>query len=576
MNAAKISTLDSDFSQKYQLLARIGAGGMGDVFLGIQRGAVDFSRLVVIKRIHDRDVPEEHTEENAKMFLNEASVIASLNHPHIVKIFDFCMDGSAFSIVMEYVEGETLKYIFSGCEKQNLQLPVGLTCSIIYDACNALHYAHNSTSHTGELRRIIHRDIGLHNLMLDSNGYLKIIDFGIAKSSIQTDMTSPGLVKGNPLYMAPEVFNQASQDHRLDIYALGLCLYELLTHSRAFRFSRTATLGEVIEEITHRELTPPSRLVPDLPEGMDDVVLKAVAKNREERYQTAEELGQDIKRVSNHVFMTGSERQKWFLKHFATRLNERREFGAKILELANNTDEITENSLPSRIPGGFQIASSITPSGTKRTGPRTSLETSTKGFFSAHRYKIAVGILLVVIVAAVNLVFFGFQETTSKTVPEKVTDNLAISCRPPGARLFIDGKERGMIGSESLTLRVTPNENHELVISKDGYRDFTVPFVGPSTETKRIRAVLVKTETVTTDKEKVEPPSSDVPTVEESSTPEKASSDHVVKGGKAPSGSKTGHERGSHKGRTPDETSKTRKIPLPDDDEVKRIPVMLD
>ena len=150
MNTAKLPTLDTEFNQKYQLLAKIGAGGMGDVFLGIQRGAVDFSRLVVIKRIHDQGVPIEYAEANAKMFLNEASVVASLNHPHIVKIFDFCMAGSSFCIVMEYVEGETLKYIASECAKQNVRLPVGLACSIIYDACTTLHYAHNATSNTGD------------------------------------------------------------------------------------------------------------------------------------------------------------------------------------------------------------------------------------------------------------------------------------------------------------------------------------------------------------------------------------------------------------------------------------------
>ncbi len=576
MNTANIPTLDSEFNQKYQLLAKIGAGGMGDVFLGIQRGAVDFSRLVVIKRIHDRDVPAEYAQANAKMFLNEASVVASLNHPHIVKIFDFCMDEPSFFIVMEYVEGETLKYIFSSCEKLHQRLPVGLTCSIIYDACNTLHYAHNSTSNTGELRRIIHRDIGLHNLMLDSNGYLKIIDFGIAKSSIQTDMTSPGLVKGNPLYMAPELFNKTVQDHRLDIYALGLCLYELLTQTRAFKFSRTATIGEVIQEISNRELPSPSMVVPDLPKGIDDVVLKAVAKDRKERYQTAEEFGQDLKRVANHVFMSGSETQKWFTTNFSTRLKERRDFGAKILELVKNSDPVTENSLPSRIPGGFQIATGITPSATKKTPPPIYVKADTKSHRSPHRYKLFAGILLVLMAVAVGLYFLVFRVSSSTTQNVKVMDNLVINCEPAGSRLSIDGKELGMIGTKSLALYVEPNKNHELVISKDGYRDFALPFIGPSNGIKRIYATLIKTVTAVAEKDEGEPQSTKGPPPEESAPTEEELRAHSTKTKITSSRAKKDRKKAREKQKPPEVTIEKRKIPLPDDDAVRKIPIMLD
>ena len=571
MSAAKIPTLDTEFNQKYQLLAKIGSGGMGEVFLGIQRGAVDFSRLVVIKRIHDSDVPAEYSEANAKMFLNEASVIASLNHPHIVKIYDFCMAGASFCIVMEYVEGETLKYIFSECGKQDKQFPVGLACSIIYDACNTLHYAHNATSNTGELRNIIHRDIGLHNLMLDSSGYLKIIDFGIAKSSIHTDMTSPGMIKGNPSYMAPELFTQKTQDHRLDIYALGLCLYELLTQQRAYQFSSTATVGEVIQEITHRELPPPSPLVSDLPKGIDDIVAKAVAKDRDERYQTVEEFGQDLKRSAGHVFMTGSEPQKWFTKNFATRLKERREFGGKILEIAKNSDSGTETSLPSKLPGGFQIVSGITPSPIKKTPPLSDSEDESISWaVSAKRNKIVSGALLVAIVVAVSLYSLLSGESTSKTDDEKVMDNLVVSCKPPGSRLSIDGKELGLIGSESLTFHVEPNKKHELVISKDGYRDFALPFIGPSTGEKRINAQLIKIETAVAEKDEAKLPSTMVSATEESDLPEKK---RVSK--KKPR-SKKGKKKVRLKRKKPESNKKKRKIPLPDDDEVRKIPVMLD
>ena len=586
---SRLPILNNEINQKYQLLAKIGSGGMGDVYLGIQRGAVDFSRLVVIKRIHDREVPPEYAEENARMFLNEASVVASLNHPHIVKIIDFCMAGSSFCIVMEYVEGETLRYIFSECVKEGKQIPTGLTFRLIYDACNTLHYAHNSTSNTGVLRKIIHRDIGLHNLMLDSNGYLKVIDFGIAKSSIQTDMTSPGLIKGNPSYMAPELFNKSTQDHRLDIYALGLCFYEMLTQTRAFQFSKTATVGEVIQEINHRELPPPSKMVPDLPEGVDDVVMKAIEKDRDQRYQIVEEFAEDLKRVTQHEFMSGSEAKKWFNENFAERLKERRDFGAKIVELAKKSDAVTEMAIPSKIPGGFPTINSVTtPSVTKRTGPPPPPPPVKRGFIQANLYRIVAGLAIVVgIVLIVNLYLLFSKPAPSsqareETKPATTMDNLVVSCTPPESRLFINGKELGMIGEESLSFHVAPNEKHEIRLSKKGYHDFTLPFIGPSDGQKKINAILVRDETAkvpsmasTEDAQPKDDP------IAEAATP-----DSVRTTGKKWSRSKDRKFKRKPQKAAPAKaessepkksvTKPRRKIPLPDDNGGRRVPVVVD
>ena len=486
MNIADRPNLESEFQRKYQLLAKIGSGGMGDVFLGVQRGAVDFSRLVVIKRIHERNVPEEYAEANAKMFLNEASVIASLNHPHIVKIFDFLLDGSSFCIVMEYVEGETLQYIFSQCSKQDISFPVGTACSLIYDACNTLHYAHTTTSKTGDARNIIHRDIGLHNLMLDISGHLKIIDFGIAKSSINTDMTTPGMLKGNPSYMAPELFKQKDHDHRLDIYALGLCLYELITGKRAFKFSRTATVGEVIDTITNYELPPASGIVQDLPEGFDDVVRKAVAKNPEDRYPTAEAFGVDLKRVAGNIFIAGSDTQKWFNEKFGVRLSERREFEGKILSFAAHDNPDEKATLPSKLPKGFEIVSGISPPPFVPPRPR---------FVQTTKAKILAAILLLSIAGIA--VFYARTDTAPVSLEKEepdLSDNLMLHCNAAEARISVDGKEMGIIPADGISLRLAPNQQHEIRVTKAGYRDFYYLFTVPKNGTKHIDARLIKKE----------------------------------------------------------------------------------
>lgn len=474
---------------------------MGDVFLGVQRGAVDFSRLVVIKRIHDNYQEQQYSEEHARMFFNEASVVASLNHPHIVKIYDFCMSGSSPCIVMEYVEGETLKHVFRSCEKLEKQIPLGVACRLILDACDTLRYAHNSTSPTGESRRVIHRDIGLHNLMLDSNGYLKIIDFGIAKSNFHSDLTSPGLIKGNPGYMAPDIFTETIPDHRIDIYALGLCLYELVTQTRAFKFKKDVTVGQIIREISAKDLPPPSRIVSDLPVGMDEVVLKSIAKDRTKRYEDAASFAKDLEAVAGNVLVSGNETKQWFTENFATRLKERREFGAKMLETAQGSNSSQGNliSIPDNVPVSPLNVNSISPTASVMT-EHLSDSFSHSVLHPSNLYKLATILFLLFAGCAVVLYLLFFQKSPDRE--EVAMDNLVVTCDPSEAVLMIDGKELGVIGNEGIAFHVEPNKKHEIVLSKDGYRDYTLPFIGPSSGSKHINAALVKIKAHVADKEK--------------------------------------------------------------------------
>ncbi len=507
---------DNDVNQKYQLLAKIGSGGMGNIYLGIQRGAVDFNRLVVIKCIHAHlfQQDEKFKEEHARMFLHEASLVASLNHPHIVKIFDFCIAGPSMSIVMEYVEGETLRYVHSKCAKYNEPIPVPLICRLILDACDALHYAHGSTSPTGEVRQVIHRDIGLHNLMLDSNGYLKVIDFGIAKSNVQSEMTSPGLIKGNPGYMAPDLFKEQVLDHRIDIYALGLCLYELLTLKRAFKFEGNVPFTQIIQEVFHRELPPPSDIVPDLPEGIDDIVSKATKKDRKERYQDIEKFADDLRSVAAGLKSSESDSKRWFSNHFDKRLRKRREFSARMLELARNTGVLASQppSNPSPPPSEMVNLNSLTPTPTDAGG----LATTTPGFLNpspqtgshgnnpatsaqppmqASKFSnvhVLIGLVFTFFLGCAFVLYLFFFQTPSTTKASSAVDNLTVNCEPSGATLSIDGGELGLVGWGGLSFHVEPNEKHTIVLSKEGYRDYTLPFIGPSKGTKQINALLIE------------------------------------------------------------------------------------
>ena len=572
---------DVDINKKYQLLAKIGSGGMGDVFLAIQRGAIDFNRLVVIKRIHERQV--NYSEEHARMFINEASVVASLNHPHIVKVYDFCMTGTSVCIVMEYVEGETLKYVLSQCTRNKERIPFSLTSRLILDACDTLHYAHNSTSPTGETRRIIHRDIGLHNLMLDSNGYLKVIDFGIAKSDIQTDLTSPGLIKGNPGYMAPDLFNQADPDYRIDIYALGLCLYELATQRRAFKFGSNASLGQIVQEINNRQLTPPSQLFPDLPRGLDDIVFKAIAKDRNKRYQSVEAFAEDLKKVTGRKIMAGGEVKKWFTSTFEERLAERRTFGAQMLSLAQNANSLPSNIIgfPSRAPSTVFNLNSVTPSQYQESVMQNT-RVSQVVIDQSNIYKLIAAMFIFFAASATILYFAAFRDRASPPEPT-LTDNLIIFSKPPESILSIDGTQLGMLGGEGLVLRVEPNKEHNLVISKKGYRDFMLRFVGPSSGIKRVDASLIKIEEEASNEE---PPEAKPAEVVSDDNPEN-SDDNRKSAVSKKRDRRTARKKSS--GQDDDEantsigdddakkvpdTKKRRKIPLLDDVDERRVPIV--
>ncbi|MBN2527673.1 MAG: serine/threonine protein kinase [Deltaproteobacteria bacterium] len=486
--------------QRYKLLSKIGEGGMGDVFLAFQRGAVDFGRFVVVKRTHEKRV--QQSSSSIKMFMNEARLAASLNHPHIVQVYDFCVTEDAISIVMEYVEGETLKYVLSNCNKQKVRIPFGISSRLILDACDAIHYAHTSTSATGNESTIIHRDIGLHNLMLNSNGYLKVIDFGIARSSIQSDFTSPGMIKGTPGYMAPELFTRSEHDHRIDVYAMGLCLYELATQKRAFKFAKNVNLGKIVQEITTRELPPPSELQSDLPKGLDDVVFKAIAKDRDKRYQTIDDFANDLHEVCAVETMSGGDIKKWFTSQFEERLNERRAFGARMMASIHDSDDTRKVGLQHIVEEEKALFNGTS---TTRTA-QSVLSTSSEGtqvsqvvIGQALVYKIIAAMFLFIAVVAGILYWVTVKDTPSPTTTAELAlgDNVLVSSNPPGAVLTIDNDEMGVINAEGLAFHVAPNKEHHLVISKKGYRNFSIQFIGPADGTKMIAATLVKTESQT-------------------------------------------------------------------------------
>lgn len=314
------------FDERYRIITKLESGGMADIYLGVQLGSEGaFERLVVIKKIRARG-PE--AKQAMGMFLDEARVVASLNHPHIVKIYDLSRVKNSICITMEYIDGENLDFILKWLKNRDQELPLSITCRLMIQACEALHYAHTATHSEGYKLNIIHRDIDLRNLMLDSNGYLKVIDFGVAKASTQVEITSPTMFKGKLSYIAPETFNEKDIDHRADIYALGLVFYQLATGVNPFPFKKDANLGEVIHRICNEIVTDPSEINKSLPVEINELIAKAIHKDRGNRFPTALDFGRAIREFSNsNEGIAGTnEVKEWFNEQFEERHKHRRKY----------------------------------------------------------------------------------------------------------------------------------------------------------------------------------------------------------------------------------------------------------
>ncbi len=267
----------------YVLDRRIGAGGMADVFLA--RGP---NGVCVIKRPHSHLCA---SGEFVRMFLDEASLLAQLNHPSIARIFDLGQQNGVYYLAMEYVPGFDLMTISLEHERQGEFMAPELAAKVVADAAGALHYAHNAVGAKGMPLNLIHRDVSPHNILVSTRGEVKLIDFGVARAAKTMHRTQAGLVKGKYPYMAPEQITGQLIDCRVDVYALGLVLYELLSNARAIA-------GELevqqIENARHARIKPVEQLRPNIPATLRKILSGALHPQPEGRYQTAAALQADL------------------------------------------------------------------------------------------------------------------------------------------------------------------------------------------------------------------------------------------------------------------------------------------
>jgi phosphate transport system substrate-binding protein len=266
---------------KYEVIARLGKGGMAQVHLAVARGPGGFNKLVVLKSLESQD------EAFRRMFLDEARLAALLHHPNVVNTYEVSETDGQYFIAMEYLDGQPLDKLIRETKKLGLLLPPRLCVRIIADALSGLHYTHELRDYAGAPLSVVHRDISPHNLFLTYEGNVKLLDFGVAKSAAKTAETDIGVLKGKLAYMAPEQAATLPVDRRADVFAIGAVLWELLTLQR---LRQADSAAGVLSEAIHGGLPDLQQARPDVGRRLESVLWLALANQPARRYQTAQEM----------------------------------------------------------------------------------------------------------------------------------------------------------------------------------------------------------------------------------------------------------------------------------------------
>jgi CheY-like chemotaxis protein/outer membrane biosynthesis protein TonB len=276
---------------RYQLLEKIGSGGMAEVFKARMRGEEGFEKIVAIKRI----VPHMAANDAfITMFVDEAKLAAQLNHNNITHIYDLGKVDAWHYIAMEYVEGRDLRSLLKLGKERDYPLPPELALFITAKIANALDYAHRRPAADGTELNLVHRDVSPQNILISYEGDIKLCDFGIAKAASKVSTTISGALKGKLQYMSPEQAWGKRVDRRSDVFSLGAVLYEMLTGAPLFEGD---TDMSVLERVREGEVEPPSARGVEVSRRVDQIVLKALAKNPQDRYQNASEMEKDLHAV---------------------------------------------------------------------------------------------------------------------------------------------------------------------------------------------------------------------------------------------------------------------------------------
>ncbi len=496
---------------RYSFARRLAVGGMAEVLLARQQGIAGFEKLVVIKRI----LPQLRNDGRfVEMFLNEARLAAALHHPNIVEIYNIERETEDFFIVMEYLSGEDLRLILRRAKREEFRIPVAIACRVIADAVAGLDYAHGATDTQGRGLGLVHRDVGPTNLMVTYTGTTKLLDFGVAKANVHNIYTKPGTLKGKYGYASPEQVQHHELDGRSDVFSVAVVLWELLTVRRLFRGDSPS---EVLKAVMERQIPPPSSYNPEVPEELDQIVLSALRRDRDQRTPSARMFREHLEGLMEQQQWHVGQHQvsSWMQAVLAEQWEER-----KLLEHEVAAADPIELERTQEIPAAFapSLSASSSPTGGSSglMDPSQSVPVSVAAQVAPPVYddRRRTGLIVVltmlftlVLVGLLAAAYFIGRSTPTEVVtlrppppspviqgPQKVAFLLHVV--PDGARVRVDGElYKNPVGVSGALLEAVANEKVQLEISKEGYKTETLIERAPATGTKSVYATLVKVST---------------------------------------------------------------------------------
>lgn len=453
---------------KYRLIAELGHGGMAEVYLAVVQGPAGFNKLVVIKQIR----PQLATDpEFLSMFLDEARLAARLSHPNVVQTNEVGQEGDRYFIAMEYLEGQPLNRVLHRIGRDG-GLTLSMHLRIIIDMLVGLHHAHELTDFDSTPLNVVHRDVTPHNVFVTYDGQVKVVDFGIAKAMNSSAETRLGVVKGKVAYMAPEQARGERVDRRADIFSAGVMLWEAATGRRLWKGIPDLT---VLHRLINGDIPSPREIDPEVPEGLENIVMKALALRREDRYSTSVELATALEELLDGMNDKTSLREvgKLVAKHFEENRNKIKGIVEQQLKVVKSlpTTEFQAISLPTLDnPGGSSgPMSQVDPSRTGETNSNpsktsvpdinkaatsspSSLTASTAAMHSGSQPSAPpkrggiFGAVALILAAAIGAgIYFvtrtPAQPTTATNPPAPAGQiEIAINVNPPTAKVLLDGK----------------------------------------------------------------------------------------------------------------------------------------
>ncbi len=276
---------------RYQIIGRLATGGMAEVYLALSGDIPGFRTLAVVKRI----LP--HLSSNnqfIRMFLDEARIASLLDHPNVVRIVEVGHDGDDYFLAMELVQGKPLSAVLRKAARERKPPSPALAAYVIAQAASGLAYAHSLTDGDARPMGVVHRDVSPQNVLISFEGAIKMIDFGVARAYGRVAHTSPGGLKGKIDYMSPEQASAEEVDHRADVFALGIVLWEILTGKRLFRRdTELATMRAIVDD----PIPKPSE-VAAVPPELEAIVMRALRKRRDARFATAGEMADALEKYA--------------------------------------------------------------------------------------------------------------------------------------------------------------------------------------------------------------------------------------------------------------------------------------